>query len=112
MTFQLVSENPTVNFTGPDTLSVGSAGVFQVDLYLPNPSTALTFDMFAPINTSSVMSICSAKLKYISDNFKCGFDETAVSVQYYPDNTGIGNYMGHLSLGTLTNKGKIICRIV
>ncbi|XP_061187043.1 uncharacterized protein LOC133195201 [Saccostrea echinata] len=101
----VVTENPIVNFTGPSSLSVGSAGVFQVDLLLPNPSTTLSFDAFAPINTSSVMSICSAKLKYISDNFKCGFDERAVSAQYYPDQTGIGNSMGHLTLGTMINKG-------
>lgn len=84
---------------------MGSAAVFQVDLLLPNPSSLLTFDAFAPINTSSVMSICSAKLKYLSDNFRCGFDERAVSTQYYQDQTGIGNSMGHLNLGTLLNKG-------
>lgn len=95
-----------VNFTGPDTLAVGSAGVFQVDLYLPNPSSVLAFDAFAPINTSSVMSICSAKLKFLSDNFKCGFDESAVSAQYYQDQTGIGNSMSHLVLGNLLNKGR------
>lgn len=84
---------------------MGSAAVFQVDLLLPNPSSLLTFDAFAPINTSSVMSICSAKLKYLSDKFRCGFDERAVSTQYYQDQTGIGNSMGHLNLGTLLNKG-------
>lgn len=84
---------------------MGSAAIFQVDLLLPNPSSILTFDAFAPINTSSVMSICSAKLKYLSDNFRCGFDERAVSTQYYQDQTGIGNAMGHLNLGTLLNKG-------
>ncbi|KAK3109020.1 hypothetical protein FSP39_021316 [Pinctada imbricata] len=100
-----VSDSPTFNFTGPSVLPIGSAAVFETDMYLPYPSTDINFDAFTPLNTSSVMSICSAKIKYMADNFQCGFDQAAVSTQYYPDPTGVGNYMGHLAMGTLINKG-------
>ena len=104
--YQTVSESPTFNYTGPDTLPIGSAGIFEVDMYLPYPSSSLKFDAFTPLNTSSVMSICNAKIKYMSDNFQCGFDSGAVTTEYYPDPTGVGNYMGHMVMGTVLNKGK------
>lgn len=80
--------------------------MFEVEMYLPYPSTALKFDSFSPLNTSSVVSICSAKVKSIGDNFKCGLDESAISKTMYQDSNGLGNNIGHLDIGTVINKGK------
>ena len=103
---QAITETPTFNFTGPPTFPIGSAAMFEVEMYLPYPSTALKFDSFSPLNTSSVVSICSAKVKSIGDNFKCGLDESAISKTMYQDSNGLGNNIGHLDIGTVINKGK------
>ncbi|KAJ8301559.1 hypothetical protein KUTeg_020546 [Tegillarca granosa] len=101
---QSVPTSPTFNFTGPASMAIGSAAVFQVDMYLPKPSTALNFDAFAPLNTSSVMTICSAKLMHISENFLCGFDHGAVTNTFYNSEGGSGNGIAHLNIGTVVNK--------
>ncbi|XP_063395828.1 uncharacterized protein LOC134680633 [Mytilus trossulus] len=99
-----ITETPTFNFTGPPTFPIGSAAMFEVEMYLPYPSTALKFDSFSPLNASSVVSICSAKVKSIGDNFKCGLDESAISKTMYQDGNGLGNNIGHLDIGTIINK--------
>ena len=74
-------------------------------MYLPYPSTVLTFDAFAPLNTASVASICSVKVKSIGENFQCGFYHSVVNSTLYPDSNGLGNSIGHLDIGKVFNKG-------
>ena len=105
--FQAVTESPTFNFTGPDSLPIGSAAIYEVEMYLPYPSTNLAFDAFAPLNTSSVVSICSAKVKSIGDNFMCGLDQSAITSSMQPDSNGLGNSVGHINMGKFINKGNI-----
>lgn len=99
-----VPSTPSFNFTGPTVFPIGSAAIFEVEMFLPYPSTTLTFDAFAPLNTSSVVSICSAKVKSIGTNFKCGFDESAINSSLYYGSTGLGNSIGHVNIGKVINK--------
>lgn len=82
--------------------------VFTVDMFIPNPSVRLSFDAFAPLNTTNVMSICTVTVKDVGDNYKC-LDTKSMAQTMYPSETGDGNYRAHLDIGTVTNAGKPQC---
>ncbi|XP_021350977.1 uncharacterized protein LOC110448839 isoform X2 [Mizuhopecten yessoensis] len=102
---KVISAQPTVNVTGPGEVPIGSVNIYGVSLYLPNPSESVTFTGFTPLNTSSVMTICSAKIKSMGSNFNCGYDSSLVTNTLYPATTGLGNAMAEVNGGTFLNSG-------
>ncbi|XP_067685457.1 uncharacterized protein [Haliotis asinina] len=99
------SATPTINFTGPDQMSIGSSAVFRVDIYMPYPAVTLSFDAFAPLNTSNVMSICAVKGKDVAVNYDCGFDITSPTHTLHKEGNVKGNSRAHLEIGKAINKG-------
>ncbi|XP_041348817.1 uncharacterized protein LOC121368242 [Gigantopelta aegis] len=99
------TEVPTFNFTGPSTMAIGSAAVFQVDMFIPYPSVFLSFEAFAPINTSNVMSVCGIKAKDTAVNYECGFDYKSLEADMQTDGQTRGFKRAHLEIGVVTNKG-------
>lgn len=96
--------------TGPLTMEIGSSAIFQVDMYLQNPSADLVFNAFAPFNTSSpisVMSVCSVSLKDSGLNYACldkdGFAKKELDFPYADGSDGSSRKQ--LSFGTVLNKG-------
>ena len=98
------STNPSGNATGPDEMQIGSSGSFKVDLYIPYPSVSLTFDAFAPLNHTGVMSVCSIAITGTGKNYDCLDKERNYTT--YPATNSRGNERGRLVIGTVTNKGK------
>ncbi|XP_069141312.1 uncharacterized protein [Argopecten irradians] len=101
----VVAEQPAVNWTGPEEVAIGSSNIYSLSLYLPNPSADITFGAFTPLNTSSTMSVCSAKIKSMGNNFNCGHDAAAVQNQMYPATTGLGTSMAEIRAGVILNSG-------
>ncbi|XP_060076265.1 uncharacterized protein LOC132555903 [Ylistrum balloti] len=100
-----VAEQPTVDWSGPSEVPIGSSIIYTASLYLPNPSVDVVFAAYTPLNTSSVMSVCSAKIKSMGSNFNCGFDSNGVTTTPYTALTGIGNSMMEINGGRVVNKG-------
>ncbi|XP_033745565.1 LOW QUALITY PROTEIN: uncharacterized protein LOC117331078 [Pecten maximus] len=101
----VVATQPEVNWTGPAEVAIGSSSIFSLSLYLPNPSADVTLGAFTPLNTSSVMSVCSAKIKSMGSNFNCGYDHSAITKTMYPATTGLGMAMAEVNGGKFLNSG-------
>ncbi|ESP03565.1 hypothetical protein LOTGIDRAFT_171361 [Lottia gigantea] len=99
------SNKPKFNFSGPNTLAVGESAIFAVDMYITYPSIGLGFDAFAPLNDTSIMSVCGIQIEGVGVNYQCGFDFTAVPSSLHQDGQPRGNARGHLDIGMTTNKG-------
>ncbi|XP_076447924.1 uncharacterized protein LOC143284788 [Babylonia areolata] len=96
---------PLFNLTGPTSITSGTSAKFRLDMYIDDPSVALTIDAFAPLNTSDVMSVCDMRVVDTGDNYKCGFNpEEHVATLHRDDNTR-GYDRVRLELNTVTNKG-------
>lgn len=88
-------------------MEIGAGHVFQVAMCLPYPYTDISFDAFAPLNTSGVMSVCSIVVTGTGENYNCldkeSFDYTTYKAT---GDDAKGNYRARLVMGTVVNKSK------
>ena len=87
-------------------MALGSSHLIPVDMYLPYPSATYIFNVFTPVNTSGVMSVCSVMYIDVAENFGCGNDVSLITESVTADTKNVGNSQGTINLGTLLNKGK------
>ena len=89
-------------------MALGSSSLVPVNMFLPYPSSTYTFNVFSPLNTSGVMSVCAVMYKDVAQNFGCGNDMTQITESLTADSTSIGNSQGTINLGMLLNKGMLL----
>ncbi|KAK6175217.1 hypothetical protein SNE40_013725 [Patella caerulea] len=103
--YDYAANRPVFTFNGPSVMEAGSSAIFTVDMTIKTPSIGLGFDAFAPMNNTSVMTICGVQIQDVGEHYSCGFDYTAVPSTLHADGQPKGNARGHLDIGVVTNKG-------
>ncbi|XP_055958297.1 uncharacterized protein LOC126827499 [Patella vulgata] len=103
--YDYANNKPVFKFTGPTQMEAGSSAIFTVDMTIKTPSIGLGFDAFAPMNDTSVMTICGVQIQGVGEHYSCGFDYTTVPSTLHADGQPKGNARGHLDIGVVTNKG-------
>ena len=102
---QDVDDNPIFNYTGPEEVAMGSTSVFQVDMYIPYPAIDLTFDIFAPINDTGVMSICNAMIVETGEHYSCIPKDKIETTLYKASDNENRNSRARVNIGYVVNAG-------
>jgi len=96
---------PEFNLTGPSTVMLGAASVFQVDMYLPAPVSDVAFEAFSPTNFTDAMTLCSAAVFHAGTNFDClPYEELPYT--RYPSVSGLTDSRVRLNIGRVFNSGQ------
>ena len=103
--FQTPSTQPTFTLSGEQNPEIGSAAHYDLVMKLPYPAADVTIDVFAPLNTSDIMSVCGVAFLSAGDNYKC-YDSSKLNTEFFKKtSTAVTNWRARLPLGVLLNSG-------
>lgn len=102
--YDVSSQNPQFNMTGPSEISHGASAVFRVDMYLPYPAVNLYFDVFSPFNYTDAVTVCHILVVDVGKNYEC-YRYLDLPLTLYPSKSEITNERGTLDMETAINKG-------
>ncbi|CAE1260993.1 unnamed protein product [Acanthosepion pharaonis] len=99
-----VSGTPKFNLTGPSKIPIASSAKFRLDLNLPILTKKVKVDVFPPLNTSGVMSVCNLKVRDTGRNFAC-LPVDYIEGKLINSRVYNGNSKAHINMGDVVNSG-------
>lgn len=99
-----VTGTPKFNLTGPTKIPIASSAKFRLDLNLPILTKKVKVDVFPPLNTSGVMSVCNLKVRDTGRNFAC-LPVDYIEGELINSRVYNGNSKAHINMGDIVNSG-------
>ena len=100
-----MSGTPKFNLTGPTKVTIASSGKFQLNMNLPILTKKMKVDIFPPLNTSGVMSVCNLRVRDRGRNFGC-LPVDYIQGEVFNSRIHHGNSRAHINMGDVVNSGK------
>ena len=100
--------DPVFSITGSDTIQIGTAQLYTIDMHLTFGAEVLTFDALSPITGNGEFYVGSASILSAGKDFDClnNITDGAVMPTPYPAENYDGYDRVRLDIGMVINKGE------